>query len=214
MKTISLDLFGINELNDAAQKYAYNEWLQTKEYDEWGENYRTLQAFVDKLPIKVKEVYGAYETIHVDWRFTESVEIEQLSYLRLHKYIMNNYWNVLFKACYVRCMKNEEPIKHPYVQVRKAANGKFYNTFHSLMRPTRDCNLTGYFIDEAILDPMYKFLNNPENITFSELIQRCLNKWMSAVRMDYKQTVSMQAFIEEMEYEDTDFMENGVIYKG
>lgn len=49
------------------------------------------------------------------------------------------------------------------------------------------CPLTGYYIDNCILDPIYQFLKSPtENITFDCLMNECLDSFSVLVGMIWK----------------------------
>jgi hypothetical protein len=67
-------------------------------------------------------------------------------------------------------------------------------------------------MDDDILSPLYAFLKKPYSTTFSDLLQECLENWLSAVCADYDYCNSREAIIEDIESNDYHFLENGDIY--
>lgn len=91
MRTITrtYDLFRLAELSAAARDTAYNEWLRTFEYGWDSDNRNTLEAFESVFKVKVND--WSYDTCRYSYRFTSrySGEEEELSGIRLLKYIVN-----------------------------------------------------------------------------------------------------------------------------
>lgn len=81
---------------------------------------------------------------------------------------MNNHWNDLYTPKYFW----------------KGTKGRKSRIFVDAC-----CPLTGYYIDNRILDPIYQFLKSPtENITFDSLMNECLDSFFRACRDDMEST--------------------------
>ncbi len=90
---------------------------------------------------------------------------DSLSGWRLMAYLMNNHWNDLYTPKYFW----------------KGMKGRKSRIF------VDTCPLTGYYIDNDILDPIYKFLKSPTgNVTFDNLMNNCLDSFFRACRDDMR----------------------------
>jgi len=52
-------------------------------------------------------------------------------------------------------------------------------------------------------------LKNPRNITFEDLVSRCLNSWVKACSQDYEYCTSFEKFIEESNDNNWLYFEDG-----
>lgn len=183
MRIAHLPVYTFDELSEQAKDNAYHEWLHEGHYD-GTDNKKTLKAFEKVFPVTVTDwEYGYHNYI----RFTVDADndIENLSGIKLFKYLYNNYEHILFKGRY-------------YSTPGKYINGK-YTYKHRYSKVIKDtcCVLTGYFIDNEILKPIYDFLKNPsKHVTFSGLMRDCLQSWVIACNNDYEASTSMEFFTE------------------
>ena len=70
--------------------------------------------------------------------------------------------------------------------------------------------LTGYYIDNCILDPIYQFLKSPtENITFDCLMNECLDSFFRACRDDMESTRTLEHFTEESNANGWEYLSDG-----
>jgi hypothetical protein len=181
-KTIAL--YSIDELPEAIQKKAYHQWLERASYTWAEENEKVLKAFENIFPVKIISwQYGGYGD-YIRFTMTCDSCIEQLSGLRLLKYLYNNYFDYLFKGKY-------------YSKV-KLVDGKYvYKRRHSKIIKDNCCVLTGYYLDDIILEPIYNFLKNPKSyVTFFDLMQECLENWIRGCARDYEDYFSFENFLE------------------
>lgn len=192
MRTVTINIYKIDELSRSAQRKAYENWLQKAQYPWHDDNVRTLHAFEKIFPIKIKGFEYRFEygegRNYIHFTFTEDENIENLSGIRLSKYIYNNCFD--------------------YITSKKIFYGKS-KTRKSKILYVHDCPLTGYFMDEEILEPIYKFLKKPEDITFYTLIRRCLNSWLDACRDDYEKYFSFRNFLDIASINEYEYTENG-----
>lgn len=197
MRTIEITVYTIDELSEKAKEKAYHNWLQQNDYPWENENRKTLEEFCRIFPVKVIDWSYGYWDNYIHFQFTGDENIENLSGLRLLKYIYNNYYDCLFKGKFY--------YKEKYV------NGKYeYKCRRSKIIKDNSCVLTGYDLDDVILKPIYDFLKKPkEYITFYDLMKECLNTWVKACSEDYQYCTSMEYFIELSRINGWEYRENG-----
>ena len=170
MRTITrtYDLFQLAELSAAARDTAYNEWLRTFEYG-WDSDNRNTSRYSGKE--------------------------EELCGIRLLKYIVNNYWHILFKP------------KTYYLK------GNFNKQRRSRIFTDNCCVLTGYCADEDILRPIYDFLKAPDTrTTLYDLMDKCLDSFFKSCRDDMEYQCSEESFEESCAANDYEFLGNGKMY--
>jgi len=64
----------------------------------------------------------------------------------------------------------------------------------------KTCPFTGYYMDEALLDPIRRFLERPKQDTsLRVLIEDSLNSWLHACERDHEEWFSWEAFEQEAE---------------
>src|SRR5690606_34647261 len=64
----------------------------------------------------------------------------------------------------------------------------------------KDCPFTGYCMDEALLDPIRRFLERPERDTsLRDLVEESLNAWLHACERDHDDWFSRDMFEQEAE---------------
>jgi len=77
-----------------------------------------------------------------------------------------------------------------------------------------DCPLTGYCMDEDILEPMKKFVKNPsDDVTLRDILNDCLNQWVDACSMDIEDYFTMENFKWECDANGWLFLEDGTPWK-
>lgn len=199
MRAVQVYVYKYEELSDRARKKALHNF-QMSDYYPWAdENKETLKAFENIFPIKVREwQYGGYGD-YIRFDFIADYEIEELSGVRLATYIYNNYFPYLFKG--------------KYYSKGKYVDGKYtYKQRYSKVMFDNSCVLTGYIIDDDILEPVYKFLKKPcKHTNFKDLMRECLEKWLSACIRDYEAYFSEENFMEMCESNGWEFFEDGKI---
>lgn len=190
MRTVEINVYKINELSREAQERAYENWLQEGQYPWSYDNLKTLREFEDIFPVKVKSFEYGEGGSYISFVFTADGDIENLSGIRLLKYLYNNYFSYLFQRKTYYKNKKRRISKIMYVH---------------------DCSLTGgYYMDEEILEPIYNFLKNPrKDITFYGLMEKCLNAWVKACEEDFKEYFSFENFIDIAIINDWEYKENG-----
>lgn len=191
MREITEQIFRVTELNEKALEKAHSDW-QERQYYFGSENESTLNKFIEQFDLELNNYNYDGCGGSVDWDFKLDEEIENLSGIRLLTYLHNNYFNILFK-------------------------GKYYykNRKHRHAKTILDncCTLTGYYMDNEILNPIYDFMKKPKKeTTFHDLINECMESWIEACNTDYNFYYSEEYFIEESEANECEYYEDGTLY--
>ena len=114
---------------------------------------------------------------------------------RLAKYIINNYWDRI----HVR-----------KVYFISSTHKKHNRSRKSNIQITRDCPLTGYYLDNVILGPIYDFIDHPvDGPTLSDLVREGISKFNEEVDKDYEYYYSMDGFLEECDGNEYRFLKDG-----
>ena len=220
MRTIELKLYKFEELSEEAKQKAIEDWRSNDTEIAWAsENRQTMEKFAEIFPIKVTNwSYGGCGE-GVSFRFTADDYIEELSGQRLATYIWNNYKSDLFKGKYYHSQKfglTDHRLIHRRVKSKQITTncpnkGKWSNSYYSGIFIETSCVLTGYYMDDVILDPIYKFLDKPTNQNFRELLEDCFNEWIKACNQDVEWQNSDKYIIETIEANGYEFTEDGTL---
>lgn len=222
MKTVEINLYKFEELSERAKQTAIEHHRNNNfEYFWADENRQTLEKFAEIFPIKVTNWSYGGRGEGVDFHFTCSDEIEELTGQRLATYIWNNYKTDLFKGKYFHSQKfglTDHKLNHRRVKSRQITTncpnmGKWSNSYYSAILLDSCCVLTGYCMDDEILNPIYNFLNKPiENISFRDLLESCFDCWVTACNNDIEYQNSDEYISDEIINNDCDFEEDGTIF--
>ena len=153
---------------------------------------QTLDTFCERLGIVCRNWrYDAYNYSY-DYRSRQEDCIDRLNGWRLATYLTNNHWSDLYAPKYFW----------------KGTKGRKSRIFIDTC-----CPLTGYYIDNYILAPMYDFLKSPsENVTFDNLINACLRSFFRACRDDMESTQTMEYFVEECNAHNWEYLSDGKLF--
>lgn len=187
MRTVRTKVYKFDELNEDAKQFAIEQDRnKSSKQNDWAdENKNTLEKFADVFNISIKNWSYGGRGEGVFWSDNwEYEEIGELKGIRLSSYLWNNYKNDLFKGKYYN-VKSSKQIKHKRVKSFYYKNSEqFGNFYYSAITLEASCVLTGYCMDNDILEPIYRELNKPTGITFKELIDECFNEWIIACNDD------------------------------
>jgi hypothetical protein len=207
MQTKTIEIYSINELSEKAKIKAYNDWLNNFYYAWASDNEASLKAFAEIFVLKIKSF--EYDTcngnVSWDYNFYENVDIiENLKGVRLYKWIMNNIYPHIsqYKNYWLTSKTKINPINNFPLSIKRTSK---------IIKET-NCPLTGYCMDNAILQPILDFIKTPDlSINLTDLIKQCFNEWVKACCEDCERSCSMDSFIEECESNDYTFRINGVM---
>ena len=199
MRQQIISIYEVSELSPQALNRAFNRWLECDPYDRGGDNESTLDRFTEIFGVKVTSWSYGGSNRHV--RFNANVfDYDDLTGERLRRWVINNYHDRVHKGKY-------------YSKLVYSGDKPTYKKRYSNVMQTRDCVLTGYYLDMDILQPIYDFMDYKRNFeTYDELIEACMDAWLDACEADYEDMTSERAFIEEAEANEYEFYEDGTRY--
>ena len=192
-ETVTYTLYQITELSEEAREKAHKEWLSNGYFYGWtDENRHALDTFCRLFGIVCnKWNYDAYSYNYTHHSRQEDY-IDGLKGWRLATYLINNHWSDLYTPKYFW----------------KGMKGRKSRIFIDTC-----CPLTGYYIDNYILAPIYDFLKSPsENVTFEDLMNDCLDSFFRACRDDMESTQTMEYFVEECNANDWEYLSDGKLF--
>lgn len=198
-------VYKYDELSEKAKTHAWTENMESDEYPWSHENRKSLEMFCEHFSISVTDwEYGGYSLPHISWTLKDSWyydytdKILDFEGVRLHKWIVNNCWDWLFKPKTISTTGR-------YVDGRYT-----YKSYKSKCQVDNSCVLTGYCVDDDLLQPLYCFLKNPqEGIALERLIGNCLDSWLQYCHKDRESYFSQEYFAEQAIEQGYEFYENG-----
>lgn len=199
MRQKTINVYKFDELPDRAKEHVINKWRENSNYAWASENLDTLKAFESIFPIRAIDwAYGDRNFIF--FQFTADADTENLTGHRLSTYLWNNYREYIYKGKYFSTSGHYDEKK-----------GYHYKSRHSRIILDSCCPLTGYCIDDDILEPVFKFMKKPDDRNFYDLMDDCLQAWISACNLDFEYQNSDAAIIETIEINEYEFYENGEV---
>ena len=197
MKTKTINVYSFNELSEEAKQNALQDFCNTGQYFWADENAESLREFANVFPVNVINWQYGGGGKYISHSLTCEESIENLSGPRLRTYLLNNYYSVLFE-------------RKPYGKYFKSDSGVWkYPKRSNIFYIQTSCPFTGYCMDESLLQPIRDFINKPDNSTFSDLIDECLNNWLNDCESDYDYFFSLEYYSEHCEANNYEFDECG-----
>lgn len=183
MRTITTTLYSFDELSERAKKKAIEDWREGETFDFVYDNAgETLKQFAAAFQIDIRS-YSFDEHYRNSYSFDYSEDILALTGHRLATFLWNNHKDNIWKAKYYHTEKfglTDKRIIHKRVKSKLITNecpnkGKWSNSYYSAITLERgQCPFTGWCYDEDVLDPINKFIDNPDGRTFQDLLEECL----------------------------------------
>jgi hypothetical protein len=192
MRTITKQVYRLNELSEDAKEHARSEHLRLFDYPWDNDAKNSLDAFARVFPVTIRDwAYGGRDSgVSFDMDCDDNITL--LSGVRLASHLWTNYKNKIYKPKYLGCV-----------------NGK---SIYSKVQIESSCPLTGYCIDNDLLDPILKFMKKPkDNVNFRELLEDCFDQWVRSMESDIEYHQSMEYFEELCEANGYEFHEDGEI---
>lgn len=193
-ETRAYQVYPIQELTEQARSKAHYKWLEHSDYSWSADNSSTLQQFEELFSLDIRN--WQYDSCTYNYSFFTSLsgEVEELCGQRLATYIYNNHYYRLF------------------------APKTYWNKGNKKRRKSRiftdsSCTLTGYYMDDTILQPIYDFLQKPvPNTTFLNLMDECLTQFFKGCRDDRRYCESQESFIETSTANDWEYLNDGTLF--
>jgi hypothetical protein len=204
MRTEKIKIYKFNELSDEAKEKAIEDYRNQDHYFFGSDNEASLKAFENIFPIKIRDwSYGGNRGDGIKYTLKCDDTIAGLSGQRLATYIWNNY---------------REIYKGKYYSSKMIPTGRdtppMYNYKFRYSKCTLETgyNLTGYCADSYLLDTIFDFMNKPTDRTFEELMNDCLNEWISQCTKDIEYNNSEECIENNFEDNEYEFYETGEMY--
>lgn len=195
MIEIKTKVYEYKELDKDVQDKLYDKYVCNFDYPWRYEAQDTLDKFCEIFNIDIKDLDYDYKycSFTVDYdSFDQEEGVAQMSPIRLRTFILNNFFDDIYKGKYYF----------------KGSRHKYSKVFY-----TKDCPLTGYCFDMDILDTIWDFIDNPMKYrytTYEGIIEECIDNYIKAYNNDYDNMISREYFEEEvMQYSDRYFYEDG-----
>lgn len=206
MKTIELKIYDFEELSEKAKKKALSNIDLDHEFEfHQEEATQTIEAFQRIFPIKWKEI--DYANGYYRANYVGEDNHRHLSGIRLLKLLENRYLHYVRKGKY---RSTESSAIHPCLTHQKLSNGKVFHAFYSRIFFEYDsCPLTGVCYDYEILQPILDFRKKPDNTTFEELLESCIESLVKSMEKEYEYCNSDEAKIEYIASYGMQFLEDG-----
>lgn len=213
MKTIEIKILTFEELSQEAKETAIQQFRERQQHDFIYEDARaTVEAFNKVFNIEEgRRSWLDYSISHIEDNILE------LSGIRLRTYIINNFYNDIFKPKFIKSLKNTEA-RHRNVKNKTYKNGNKSAFYYSAINVSIDgCPLTGMCYDYDMLKPIYEFLEFKDiekckNTTFADLIEDCFYTIKKTIENEIEYRESDEGIIEEIESQNLEFTEDGKRY--
>jgi hypothetical protein len=192
MKTKTINLYEFYELSEQAKRTAIDQCRP--EYDFWAdENKDSLTKLLTLFSSKVDR-YGNINS-HLD------DNILNLTGVRLATWIYNNFRNEIYKAKqYWICDGRPNCV---------GLNSKHRDS-KVFVHNELGCNLTGFYMDNEILSPIFDFMRKPDNNSnIQDILSECVRAFEIAVEKDREFQNSDEQIIETIESNGYTFTEDG-----
>lgn len=217
MRTVRTKVYKFDELTQTAKDKAINKYRNDGIDTDYiyNEAHNTVKAFHNIFPTEEdNRSWLDIRTSHID------VNILVLTGLRLHKYIINNYWNELHKGKYYNYKGNT-----PQKLVHKRIKSIFYpnrnywgNYYYSAITLDQSCVLTGWCYDNSLLQPIYDFINDYKakesyysTMTFEDLLNDCFYSLKKDIDNEVEAINEDENIIEQIKDNEHEFTSNGIM---
>ena len=207
-------VYKFEELTDDAKQNAVGQFAGHDELYCWStENTDTLKAFCEMFCIDSPNFQYGFCNAFIDTvKYNTENDIAELTGVRLLKYLINVFWDDVYKPQFKGSMGHHTKHKRTKNITAKTTKNE-YSVYYSAIFYDACCPLTGYGMDYDILQPLLDFMQCPDkHSTIDDIINACLSSWLSACSAEYEYAYSTEAITETIESGDYEFTENGIIF--
>ena len=211
MKKVEVAIYKFEELSKNAKEEArlnIEEMYTGMEMDAQDIN-KTMENFASFFDISLK-----------NWqldsfvRYTYSYEsnVENMDYLRLRKYLLNNYYDAFYLKRYYGEMD--------YTKLNKISKNRVVTDYSicaqrisRILFKDTDCPFTGVCWDIDILKPLNEFIRNPtKGTTWEHLFDACFKNLINAYKISLEYYESDEYIIDTCNNNNHMFFANGQLY--
>ena len=187
MRTIEKTVYKYEELSEKAKEKARNRFYEYWSYPWSRENEEALEHLTCVFGLDVHD--WSYDESSANVSYSLRREFPGHTGIRLYNWIMHNlYWEI-YSPKYLKTIAGKAR--------------------YSKIAMQRACP-TGYYISEAMLDPLHRFLKAPNDTdTMESLVGECIDAWCSCVKKDVKYYYSVENMVENFNANEIEFYEDG-----
>ena len=205
MRTIQTNIYEFHELSEDSKNVAIENYRRKYggETDHiYNEAHQTVKAFHEVF--RTKE--GNRSWLDVNTGQVED-DVCNMQGLRLHKYILNNFYSQLYlkKKYRLTSKTRNELLRCPIIKSR-----------YSKLSFENCCVLTGWCYDDSILEPIYQFLEKFQekagyysSMDFNELMGDCFHALKKDLDSEVEAMQQDEYITENIEANNYEFTENG-----
>lgn len=204
MKTETITYYTFDELSPEAQERA----IQDRREANWQEPF----FWSDEALESIKKGFNAFGCsigrYSIQWDnsrqsnvpFSMPENAEELTGLRLRTWIINNAYSAL----------RERKPQGKYYFPEGSKKGRYPRRSRIIYTDT-SCPFTGVCYDESFLDPIRKFIAQPDpRTTFEELMEDAINAVLKDVQSEIEYRYTDQGIREELGVNAYEYTENGI----
>lgn len=210
MRTIEVSVYTIDELSEKAKEKAHWNYIKDGYAYTWhDENRESLEAFAKLFPISVTD--WSYDenggdvrySFHDEWHHDVD-DVAHLSGPRLAAWLWNNLRGDIYKGRWYSKVFNRK--------TNTLTPGITSKDRRSRITLETGGVLTGYCIDDSLLEPIYDYMKKPDpSVTLEDLLDTCFDAWATDCAKDLEYANSMEAFIETCHANDYEFEADGTM---
>lgn len=204
MRTIRTKIYKFDELTPEAQQNAINKHEVFTDFI-----YDDAKNTVDEFCKQFDVTTGVNSWLDFGFH-NEDNATEILTGIRLRTYIINNFDHILHKGKYYGKLTDtyKNGLKIPISKDHPI--GKRHVKRYSKVIFERCCNLTGVCYDMDILEPLYTFIDNPNNSdTLEDIFENCFNNLRESVENEHEYRNSDEGRKEDILSQDLEYTKNG-----
>lgn len=196
MREIIIKLYKIDELPEKGKKIAlqyFRDGNAENGYQWDTENEKSLYSFLDLFESRIVKHYIVKHS---------NSNLGSLSGLALHKYLWNKFEDKIF-----------HPKQYWICNGHRNAVGTNSKKRESKIFKDSSCPLTGYYMDNVLLDLIIEFMHKPSGfVDFNSLLTQCVDKYRAAVEKDREFQDSEEQIIELANANNYEFTVDGKIF--
>lgn len=209
MRTIRTKVYKFNELNEAAKEKAVRNYINNGNIDSsyiYDEAHETVKSF--------HNVFGTREDSR-SWLECDCSrigdDILSLKGLRLRTYIINNFWDDLFKGKYFSLWSKPEKSYKYYKEGYPVLKYRYSKVIF-------DNTCTGVCYDMSLLQPIYDFLKYKDKpdyysyMDFETLMNDCFSSLEKDIESEIDYQSSFEAVKEQIEANEYEFTQDGRMF--
>ena len=216
MRTECKTIFKINELTDEAKEKALQKWCERHEFHWGNEVVDTLEKGAELFGFKLKNYCIDYTNsngsyVSEQFRYDYEDEIFELTGRRLYAYLVGMVDQFLKPRVY-SLHANGKKKSSAWAYKYDGCTKKRFSRI-AKVNTIDDCPMTGVCYDYSFLEPVIKFLKEPNSsTTFKELFDDCVHGLFVDVSAEWESQLEMEYFVDHAEANSYEFYEDGTWY--